>query len=251
VQYPQFTSLTMQGANTGAATYHALQAKAEKQLTHGVNFLATYTFSKLLQNNTTSLVNVRHYHAVSALDQKHRMTLAFTYELPFQFHGRGLSWLARQTLGGWATSGYFTMASGLPLSVSQTNGRPYRVHSPALSGPVSSRLGDRVDSSGRVLNPYFDTSAFVALPNQYTVASDGPELDDLRAPGIFSLNMTLFKSFPIRERLKLLVRFDSTGVTNTPNFAAPGTNMSQAATFGVITSATGSRTMQGSARLVF
>jgi hypothetical protein len=251
VQYPQFTSLTVEGANTGAATYHALQAKAEKQLTHGVNFLATYTFSKLLQNNTTSLVNVRHYHGVSALDQKHRMTLAFTYALPFQFHGRGVSWLARQTLSGWATGGYFTMASGMPLSVTQANGRPNRVHSPALSGPVSSRLGDKTDASGRVLNPYFDTTAFVALHNQYTVASDGPELDDLRAPGIFSLNMALFKSFPIRERLKLLIRLDSTGVTNTPNFAPPGTNMSQAATFGVITSASGSRTMQGSARLVF
>ena len=41
------------------------------------------------------------------------------------------------------------------------------------------------------------------------------------------------------------------GATNTPNFDAPGTNMSQAATFGVISSAGGSRAVQGSARVVF
>lgn len=44
---------------------------------------------------------------------------------------------------------------------------------------------------------------------------------------------------------------EATGATNTPNFSAPGTNMSQMATFGVISSAGGSRAVQGSARLVF
>jgi len=44
---------------------------------------------------------------------------------------------------------------------------------------------------------------------------------------------------------------DATGATNTPNFSLPGTNMSQIATFRVITATAGSRTMQGSARFVF
>jgi len=73
----------------------------------------------------------------------------------------------------------------------------------------------------------------------------------LRAPGTRSLNLSLFKSFPVRERLKLEVRMEATGATNTPNFDAPGANMSQAATFGVISSAGGNRAMQGSIRLVF
>jgi hypothetical protein len=47
------------------------------------------------------------------------------------------------------------------------------------------------------------------------------------------------------------LRMEATGVTNTPRFGNPGTNMSQAATFGVITSAGGSRAMQGALRLVF
>jgi hypothetical protein len=251
VAFPQFTSLTVQGANTGMAIYHALQGKVEKRLTRGLNVLGNYTFSKLIQNNTSSLVNVRHWRAVSALDQKHHFNAAFTYTLPFQFQGRGMTWLAKQTLGGWAVSGLVTLASGMPLSVTQANGRPIQVHNPSSSGPVGSRLGDRLDSKGNVLNPYFDTTAFVALPSQYTVAPDGPELDDLRAPGTHTLNAALFKSFAVRERVKLQIRMDATGVTNTPNFGPSGTNMDQKATFGVINSATGNRTVQGSARLVF
>jgi len=249
--YPQFSGLTMQGVPTGMTIYHATQAKVEKRLTHGFNMLGSYTFSKAIQNNTSSLVNLRHWRAVSPLDQKHTFNLAFTYSLPFQFKGGGMKWVERQLLGGWALSGLLAKASGQPLSVTQANGRPYRVHRPSLSGPVESRLGDKVDASGRVLNPFFEITAFQALSSQYVIASDGPYLDDLRAPGSFSLNASLFKAFPIHERFKLQVRLDSMGLTNTPNFGVPGTNMSQLATFGVINSATGNRVMQGSARLTF
>jgi hypothetical protein len=220
-------------------------------MTHGLSVLGSYTFSKLMQNNTSSLVNVRHWAAVSALDQRNHFTAASTYSLPFQFQGHGVHWLAKETLGGWAISGLLTFASGLPLSVTEANGRPYRVQNPTLGVSVESRLGDKTDAKGNVLNPYFNTAAFVALPTQYMVASDGPELDDLRAPGTRMLNAAIFKAFPIRERFKLQIRIDASGVTNTPNFGPPGTNMDQKATFAVITSASGNRAVQGSARLVF
>jgi hypothetical protein len=247
VRYPQFTTLTMQGANTGRALYHSMQMKLDKRLSHGLNLLWAYTFSRLMDNNTTSVVNDRHYRAVSLFDQKHVMRLAFTYQFPFRFRNM----LSRQIVGGWAVSGFGTLASGVPLSVTQTNGRPIRLVSPKLDGSVSSRLGDKRDSSGKVLNPYFNTNAFLALPDQYTISPEPPALDDLRAPGTKSLNLALFKSFPVRERFKLEARMEATGVTNTPIFDPPGTNMNQTGTFGVITSAGGSRAIQGSARLVF
>jgi hypothetical protein len=250
--YPQFNGITMSGVPTGMTIYHAGQAKIEKRLTHGLNFLSSYTFSKAIQNNTSSLRNVRHWRAVSPLDQKQAFNFAFTYSLPFQFKGRGIGWLENQLFGGWAISGLASKASGVALSVTQSNGRPYRIANPTLSGSVNSRLGDGgFDSSGHLKNAYFNTYAFQALPTQYVIASDGPYLDDLRAPGTFGMSASLFKSFPIRERLKLLIRLDAMGLTNTPNFGAPGTNMSQLATFGQINSASGQRTMQGSARLSF
>jgi hypothetical protein len=46
----------------------------------------------------------------------------------------------------------------------------------------------------------------------------------------------LFKSFSLREQVKLEVRMEATGATNTPDLNEPGANMNQSPTFGVITS---------------
>jgi hypothetical protein len=247
-RFPQFTNLTIQGANTGRALYHSLQVKADKRLTHGLNFLMSYTFSRLMDNNTTSIVNPRFYRAVSPQDQKHVMRAAFTYQVPFT--GAGMNPVLKHVLGGWALSSFLDLGSGRPLSVTHAFGRPLRIRNPRFSGPVSERLGNQLQ--GRtVTNPYFDINAFVPLVDQYTISPEPPTLDELRAPGVRSLSASVFKSFPLRERLRLEVRIEATGATNTPNFAAPGTNMSQAATFGVINSAGGSRAMQGSARIAF
>lgn len=252
VRFPQFTTVTLNAAPTGRALYHSMQAKVDKRLTHGLSVLWTYTFSRLMDNNTTSVVNPRFYRAVSQYDQKHLMRLAFVYQLPVQFSGGFSRKILNHLAGGWTLSGLAQFATGTPLSVTHTYGRPIRIRNPRLSGPVHQRLGDKRDPvTGKVLNPYFDIDAFQPLPNQYTVTPEPPMLDELRAPGTRSLNMAVFKSFPIRERLKLEVRFEGTGITNTPNFDPPGTNMSQAATFGVITSAGGSRSMQASARISF
>jgi hypothetical protein len=251
VRFPQYTTLTMNGVPTGRALYHSMQMKVDKRLSHGLNVLFTYTFSRTMDNNTTSIINPRFYRAVSPFDQKHVARIAFTYQLPFQFAGGGTNRLWRHVAGGWATSGFVTLATGVPLSVSHANGRPLRISNPALSGPIADRIGDKRDASGRVLNPYFDINAFLPLADQYVITPEPPSLDELRAPGTRSLNLALFKTFAIRERMKLEARMEATGATNTPNFGAPGTNMNQAATFGVINSAGGSRAMQATLRFLF
>jgi hypothetical protein len=234
--YPQFTTLTVQGANTGRAIYHALQIKVDKRITRGLGVLWTYTRSKLIDNNTTSIVNPRHYRSVSQFDEPTAMRLAFTYELPFRPQRAVWQHLA----GGWSVGGFANVSTGAPLSITQANGRPIRIRNPKLAGSVTSRL-----------SRYFDTEAFAALPNQYTISPEPPYLDELRAPSNRSLNLSLFKTFPLRERLRLQLRMDAVGATNSPIFDPPGTNMSNRATFGVIPSAGGSRQMLGSARLLF
>jgi hypothetical protein len=83
------------------------------------------------------------------------------------------------------------------------------------------------------------------------VSPQVPFVDALREPASRSLNLSLFKVVPLRNRVRLEIRADAINVTNTPNFGEPGTNMSNAATFGVITSAGGSRSMQIGTRLSF
>jgi len=247
LRYPQYSAFTTQAMNTGRGLYHSMQANVNKRLGRGVSAIFNYTFSRLMDNNTTSVINPRQYRAVSEFDQKHVMRLAMTYDLPFQFSQRAVE----TALGGWKLSGLYTFATGTPLSVTHPNGRPIRLRNPALSGPVSERLGDRRNAQNQVANPYFDTGAFLPYPTPFVVPADPPRLDELRAPSSRSLNVNLLKTIPIVERFKLELRIEGANVMNSPNFNAPGTNLNALATFGVITGAGGNRSMQGAVRLIF
>ncbi len=255
LQYPQYSSLTVEGLNTGRAIYHAAHFRVEKRLTHGLNVLWTYTNSKLIDNYTTSIVNERHYRTVSEFDLRHVMRLSIVYELPFgpgKAIGSSLTGPVARIIEGWTLSGYFTGRSGAPQSISHTNGRPIRVRNASKEGEVSERLGNRIDPvTRRPVNPYFDIDAFVPLANQYIVSPEPPYFPELRGPGAFGRNLSLSKDVRIWESIRLQIRGEATNFTNSPSWGNPGTNMSTPATFGVIESGGGGRSVQMSARISF
>lgn len=249
--YPQFTDLRVEGANTGRAIYHALQLRAEKRLSHGLSVISNYTWSKLIDNNTTSIVNPRNYRSVSGQDLRHVFRFTANYTIPGQLQSS--NWGAKvlnQAFSGWQVGSLLTLQSGSPLSITDSVGRPLRLRNPSKAGSVSDRLGDAM-VNGAVQNPFFDTTAFQRLADQYVISPTEPFLDELRGPGAFNLNLALNKNFPVTETVRLQIRAEAFGVTNTPSFDNPGTNISNAATFGVITGAGGARRMQMGARIIF
>lgn len=253
--YPQYTSLTMQGANTGRAIYHGMQSKVERRFSRGFSLLVSHAWSKLMDNNTTSWVNTRDYRSVSSQDRRQLLRISAVYELPF---GPGRTFLpaskgvVARLLEGWMLNTYFGASSGSPLQITQSLGRPVVVSNPAKNGPVGDRLGLQQDPvTGKPLNPYFDTTAFVPLANQWTISPTSPYLDWLRGPGSWNLNLSAVKNMNITEDVRFQLRIDATNATNSVHWGNPGTNMSSAATFGVITSGGGGRGMQVGARLSF
>lgn len=233
VAYPQFTGVTVNGANTGRSIYHGMQLSLEKRFRHGVSFNWNYTWSKIFDNNTTSWVNDRHwYRTVAGRDRSHVARFVFNWDLPF---GPG------RWMGGWSVSGRWSYESGTPLSISDSNGRPIRLANPRISGSVHDRLGDRRDAvTGEVLNPYFNIKAFRSLASQYEVPPEPPVFAELRAPSAASLDAVLSKDVRIRERIRIGFRFEAYAATNTPIFSPPGTSMANKATFGVISAVGGS-----------
>lgn len=226
LRFPQFSSLTIHGANTQEGIYHSLQTKLDKHLSHGLNVIFTYTFSKLIDSNMTSLVNKRRYRSVSEFDRKHVMRTAFVYQMPFRLRGPGASRaVLDQVLGSWRLSGHASLITGSPLSVSHASGRLIRLRAPALKGSAKDRLGDKAGS------------------RRCSTASEDRCL--------FFSNLQLFKAFPIREMVKLEFSFQAGNALNSPQWGDPGTNMSNLATFGVINSSTGWRTVMTSLRVRF
>lgn len=255
VAFPQYSSLTVQNKNSGQAIYHSGQFKMTKRYSHGLNVLVSYNFSKLISSNTTSIINNRPYRGIASFDYPQMLRMAFVYQLPFG-HGKAFGSSLRVPLGriidGWTLSGYINYRSGQPLSVSGPNGQPIMLRNPSKSGSVSERLGDQVDPvTHKVLNPFFDTSAFQALPDQYTIAPNPPYSSNFRGPAAWGRNASLAKDVRTWERFKLQIRIEATDFTNSVSWGNPGTNMSNQATFGVISSGGGGRSIQMSARVMF
>jgi hypothetical protein len=76
--------------------------------------------------------------------------------------------------------------------------------------------------------------------------------NEFRGPKFFQFDASLVREFPVRERLKLMLRLEAFNVLNHPDFNVPVTTMSSS-TFGEITSQAtyGPRIFQGAVKVSF
>jgi Carboxypeptidase regulatory-like domain len=166
-------------------------------------------------------------------DVDHRVVGSFVYDLPF---GRNKHFLSNTPkvvdtiLGNWQVNGIATFQRGFPYSIYandlgnllDSNGaqRATVVGSPNPSG-FHSTIGE-----------WFNTAAFIQ-PAAGVYGNTGRNI--LRAPGIDSWNLSLFKNFPIKERANLQLRFESFNAFNHSQWGVPNNNVSSPQ-FGQITS---------------
>jgi hypothetical protein len=144
-------------------------------------------------------------------------------------------------LGGWQTNGILTIQSGLPFSpVLQTSTTNTGTSSRAnVVGPVS---------YPKTLARWFDPTAF-ASPAAYTYGNAGRNI--LIGPGRWNWDMSLFKDFPIGERMKFQFRAEAFNIFNHPQFGLPNANIGNVQA-GTITSTVGNpRQLQGALRFQF
>src|SRR5260370_38814406 len=93
--FPQFNNVTLKSPPLGNSTYHALNLKAEKRYSNGLNFLANYTWSKFIDDlqANTDLPTIpvtgsthpplrRLDKSISNNDVRHRFIASAVYELP-------------------------------------------------------------------------------------------------------------------------------------------------------------------------
>jgi outer membrane receptor protein involved in Fe transport len=238
------------------SNYNALQAKLDRRFRGGFMLTTAYTWSKAMGyktdgGGTGAIQNYldfrRNYNPVE-YDRTHTLVQSYIYDLPF---GHGRKWLqsgaANWVMGGWQVSGVLTLMTGKPLvwTASGTGlNAPGTSQTPNLNGPFKVLNG--VGSQA-----WFDVSDF-STPI-------GPVLGNVnrnsyRGPGFFNLDASLFRRIPVNERIGLEFRAEAFGVTNTPQFGNPNTNLSSSS-FGHIDAsnggATGNRTLQLGAKVVF
>jgi hypothetical protein len=290
VPFVGLTPLQLRLETSGNSIYNSLQATLKKDMTHGLQFLAAYTFSKSIDDAGDSLGaaiaggfgspilgelvyndqnKVAAQRGVSDFDRTHRLVLNYTWNLPKLVSERNNA--IGKLVNGWAVSGIMTFQSGLPFSIlDSAGGTLFGFPTLYITGDFApgATLGD-VSRSGSVtsrVNEFFNTKAFIPAPfvpdgglidGKYPVSGGGTIFGSLgrnilRGPDQRVGDIAVIKTTPVTERIKLVFRWELFNVLNRPNFANPSNDVSSPSTFGVISALTvNPRIMQYALKLEF
>jgi hypothetical protein len=256
--------------SAGNSWYNGLEISVSKRLSQGLQFLASYTFSKILDTdgadvNSTSAANAltlgdqnspRQRWGRASFDRTHRLVFSETWSVPSPSAG-----LRRAILGGWDFASIVTIQSGSALTISATNANNVfgiSTDRAQLSGTCAK---DQLVTRGPVqskLSTYFNASCFTTPP---IIGADGigtafgnSATGIVDAPGQANIDLALSKSILLNwpvEKSSLQFRAEFYNALNHPQFGAPDANFNSL-TFGVISStAVNARVGQVALRLAF
>lgn len=251
---PRFGPVT-ELSNGGVSNYDGLTVAVRRALGYGFKGEIGYTWSHALDDLSSPLSTFYNYtknnvsettlntpygpnanYSNSDFDIRSYLTADFLWDVPFK-PGNAI---LRNLLGGWTAGSRYTLHTGVPFSVYDTN-EAFGLYGQnvALAYPYNAFLatvlpGTNTNCSASAVNtPCFTAANFVASGNE-TDFGNLPR-NSFRAPGFFDWDATLYKSFAVKENYRFTVGASAYNLTNHANFDAPSGNIA-APGLGVINS---------------
>jgi outer membrane receptor protein involved in Fe transport len=213
------------------STYNALQVKLDKRYTHGLDFQASYTYSRALDDASdteTTFANqapgarlqdsfdTRSERGLASFDVRHNFVFSATYELPTNKSFKGIT---DKLLNGWETTAILTAHSGFPFGLFLGFDRANDASADNVAQRPDIVPGRSYGSAitGKV-ERYVDPSAFQLPPeNSYGNSARNP----LIGPGLATFDLGLFKNTDVTEGFKIQFRAEAFNLFNRANFAIP------------------------------
>jgi Carboxypeptidase regulatory-like domain len=231
--------------------YNSLQGA----LTHRAGSLtmsAGYTFSKCMDNASALQESIdpfdpRRSIGLCNFDLTHSLVFSYDWVLPFD-KMVGSGWV-KTVASGWTLSGITRFATGLPISLTETDDASLiGANAAGLDVPNYSGGGKILaNTNPRDGQPYFNLSLF--SPEQLGFLGNSRRRF-FHGPGLNNWDMTLAKVTRITESKELELRVEAFNLFNHAQFGNPDGNVNSN-TFGIITSARDPRIMQLGARFTF
>lgn len=258
--FPHFLSVVETNATWGSSNYHSLQVKAERRFANGFTLLASYSFSKLIDDVTGAFAgetiaagafqnfnNLRAERSISALDVPSRFVASFIWELPF---GPGQRYLtkgfASVILGGWQADGILTISDGNILGITAQNNQTFSQG--GNQRPNWTGANPTLDDPS--IDRWFDTSVF-SQPPQFVFGNAPRTMPGLRNDGVRNLDFSVIKNTKIGERINTQFRTEFFNAFNTPRFGMPNTTFGNN-NFGVVSNTINSaRVIQLALKVMF
>jgi hypothetical protein len=252
--------------SNGTMGYNSLQAVLQKQMTHGLQYQVSYTFSKCMSNSTGYYGAWNNASSASAYwqnvydskaewapcyyDATHVISAYAIYELPF---GKGKKFggdnkAVNAVIGGWQVAPIISWRTGWPLPIfgadeSGTFGRGPRAD--CISIP---KTGDTPIVGAGGIQWFTNNNNFVQ-PAVGTFGNCAPQLSGLRTPHYTDVDLGLQKNFQMTERFRLQFRTDFINAFNHVNLNSPPTGIGPS--MGQITNAQPPRNIQLALKLYY
>jgi outer membrane receptor protein involved in Fe transport len=213
----------------GNNKYDSLQSTLARRFSNGFQVNVSYTWSKVIGiccdelSDGSPRVQALNYfflnRAVMPYDRTHNFTTSFVAELPF---GRGKTFLHNGGIGsaiagGWQVNGLLVLYSGAPFTVTSSD---------TLNLPGSNQRADQIKSEVRTLGDpqsWFDPLAYAPVTGARFGTSG---YNSLRGPGTNNMDLSIYRTFRITERINMQFRAEAFNFTNTPHFSNPSANVS-------------------------
>jgi hypothetical protein len=198
--------------SSGTSTYNALWVTANKRMSHGLQFNASYTWSHSIDENSRNnqgvvvqdSTNIFNSVGNSDFDARQRFVANAIYDLPFK---------GNRFISGWSVAPILSFQSGNPFNITTSSTAITGLANTVRANFTGTPLVKRDPLSNWFVNP----GVFVAPTNSFGVlgrnAFVGPRFDDI--------DLSVIKNTKITERLNMQLRGDAFDVLNHPNYAQP------------------------------
>ncbi len=238
------------------SNYNSMQLSAQQRMAGNATIRLSYTWSRAMTDATSDRSNAPQYtyarnldYARATFDRTHVATLSYIYPIPF---GRGSNAVVRNLIGGWQLSGIATFMTGSPLRVTSGLGYDWGgigIIGSSASSPRPDLVGDPQAGAPHTIAQWFNTAAFAAVPAGQ-VRPGNAAATTVIGPGTERFDTSLFKRFPIYERVNATFRFETFNTLNHTNYLGVSTSLGST-NFGQITSAREPRRVQLALKVEF
>ncbi len=249
-------------ATDANSNYNSLQVTVTKKTTHGLGFLASYTWSHSL-DPISSLENVggggapnpfnrQDNYGDSAYDARQRFVISYSYEIPSIRQYDSFRNVPSRMVEGWRIAGTTTLQSGFPISLTDSSENSLLCWEYSYSCPDRPNVVAPVQIEDPRTNPgglYFNPSSFT--PEARGVLGDAGR-NFFHGPGINNFDLALYKDTKITDTTKVELRFEVYNLFNHTQFITSGVgNDINSSFFGQSTAAADPRIIQLAAKFYF
>lgn len=232
--FPQFSpgydgGVGVNGFSGGDSEYSSLQTKLEKHMSHHVSSITSFTWGKIMSDDSQSPLgfvgshagapqdwrDLKYEHAVSPQDVKFQFNTQVSWDLPI---GKGrvlnLNGVSNSLLGGWTLNGIVFLSDGNPIAP------------PAGTGDIyfNQRVDMTCDPSQHAphtVTQWFTPACFSQPASEFSPGTAPAYLSSVRSAGAHDLDASIYKTFALPHETNVRIEVAAFNTTNSVQLAGP------------------------------